>query len=102
MSVRRRNKKLQQESKIKYIPTYNDRGEFVGFREELKEPAGFAADYFDKGQPLKPGATTMDKSQEIIALERERLVRVSQEHKKVDYVLRMKRYGFKMGKAHKA
>lgn len=38
MSVRRRNKKLQQESKVKHLPTYNDQGDFVGFREELKEP----------------------------------------------------------------
>lgn len=37
-----------------------------------------------------------------LALERDRLVRVSQERKKIDYVLRLKRYGFKMGKAHKA
>ena len=42
------------------------------------------------------------KLEQIMALERDRLVRVSQERKKVDYVLRLKRYGFKMGKAHKA
>lgn len=86
MSVRRRNKRLQQESKINHLPTYNDRGEFVGFREELKEPPTF----------------TKDKRQQIIALERERLKHISAEQKKVDYVLRLKRYGFKMGKAHKA
>lgn len=42
------------------------------------------------------------KLEQIMALERDRLVRVSQERKKIDYVLRLKRYGFKMGKAHKA
>ncbi|WVX87836.1 hypothetical protein SEA_BILLDOOR_54 [Gordonia phage BillDoor] len=40
--------------------------------------------------------------EQAMALERDRLVRVSQERKKVDYVLRLKRYGFKMGEAHKA
>lgn len=89
MSVRRRNKRLQQESKINHIPTYNDRGEFVGFREELKEPAMFA-------DPMA------HKRQQIMNLERDRLKHISAEQKKVDYVLRMKRYGFKMGKAHKA
>lgn len=42
------------------------------------------------------------KLEQIMALERDRLVRVSRERKKIDYVLRLKRHGFKMGKAHKA
>lgn len=90
MSVRRRNKKLQQESKVKHLPTYNDRGDFVGFREELKEPVTWSL-------PEDPGLQNP-----TIAAERERLQRVVQEQRKIDYVLRLKRYGFKMGKAHKA
>lgn len=71
MSVRRRNKRLQQESKINHIPTM--------FADPMAH-----------------------KRQQIMNLERDRLKHISAEQKKVDYVLRMKRYGFKMGKAHKA
>ena len=77
MSVRRRNKKLQQESKV-------NRGDFVAFREELKKPVA---------RSLPDPA---------IVAERERLQRVVKEQRKIDYVLRLKRYGFKMGEAHKA
>ena len=72
MSVRRRNKKLRAEQRL-----------------------------FDTDGPLTSNFV-LPPDPAVMDAERERLKKVLQEQKKIDYVLGLKRFGFKMGKAHKA
>lgn len=53
---------------------------------------------WDQGGELPFKDFSFNKSQEIIALERDRLKQISQEMKREEYVNRLRRFGFKVGK----